>query len=128
AYDSARRRLVVFGGVSRDSGRDTFLGDTWEYDPAAKTWAQRAGEGAGPVARAYAAATFDSARGRVAVFGGRGANGPADAGTVWEWDGATWSPRSTTTPPASRDTAAMAFDAKNKVLVLFGGEVTSSSS
>src|SRR5436309_145576 len=85
AYDSARGRVVLFGG----SG----LGDTWEWDGT--SWTQRASSG--PPPRYKHAMAYDSARGRVVLFGGDGAAGPYLADT-WEWDGTAWTQRSPSGP------------------------------
>jgi N-acetylneuraminic acid mutarotase len=121
AYDSVRQRVVLFGGLAHGAAGDTFLGDTWEYDPVAQAW-QSASPAAPPPARAYAAIGFDSARGKTVLFGGRGASGAADAGYLWEWDGATWTQRQAMNPPLGRATAAMVYDSVRARFVLFGGE------
>ena len=121
AFDSVRKRIVLFGGIARNASGDTFLADTWEYDPAARTWAVRA-NASPPAARAYATALFDAARKRVVVFGGRGASGAADDGDLWEWDGATWARRAATGSPLARSAAASVYDSARNRYVLFGGE------
>ena len=121
AFDSVRKRFVVFGGITRGATGDTFLGDTWEYDPASKSWAQRA-SASPPPARAYATALFDAARKRVVVFGGRGASGASDNGDLWEWDGAAWARRAATGTPLARSAAASVYDSARNRYVLFGGE------
>jgi hypothetical protein len=81
-YDSARRRLVLFGGYSVVAGKRTRFGDTWEWD--GKLWQQVNTNGPSP--RNGAAMTYDSVRRRVLLFGG---NGPS--GETWTWDGKVWS-------------------------------------
>src|SRR5262245_11281982 len=65
AYDSARHRLVLFGGYSARLG-ESRLGDTWEWD--GDIW--RRVSTTGPSPRAGHAMAYDSARGRVVLFGG----------------------------------------------------------
>jgi hypothetical protein len=77
AYDSARREVVMFGGINQ--GNQT-LGETWAWN--GKTWRLAASDGPGP--RAGAAMCFDSIR-DVTVM-----HGPDGCGTTWEWDGAHW--------------------------------------
>ncbi len=74
----------------------------------------------GPAPRAWHAMAYDSARGRVVLFGGNYANTNTFYGDTWEWDGATWTLR-TTTGPAPRQEHAMAYDSARGVTVLFGG-------
>ncbi len=121
AFDSVRKRVVVFGGLSRAANGDAFLSDTWEYDPALKTWAQQA-SASPPAARAYATALFDSARKRVVVFGGRGTSGAADNGDLWEWDGTQWARRAAIGTPLARSASASVYDSARNRYILFGGE------
>ena len=112
AFDAARGRMVLFGGLV---GSSTVLRDTWEWDGA--TWIQRT-PATSPPARFNHAMAFDAVRGRVVLFGGRGTFGLDD---TWEWDGTTWLQRTPMTKPASRDSHAMAWDPVRKRVVLFGG-------
>ena len=113
AYDPARRRVVLFGG----NGNGGNLGDTWEWDGA--SWTLRASSG--PSARYGHAMAYDSARGRVVLFGGfNWAASYAPLGDTWEWDGASWTLR-TSSGPGSRYAHAMAYDSLRGRLVLFGG-------
>jgi hypothetical protein len=104
AYDSARGRVVLFGGNA----------DTWEWDGYA--WSQFAA--AGPSARTSHAMAYDSARGRVVLFGGVDVNGYC--GDTWEWSGSAWTAVATT-GPTPRKFHAMAYDSRQGVVVLFGG-------
>ena len=115
----ARGRIVVFGGAS-DSG--TFFKDTWEWTGTA--WLERArGRGAtGPTARAWAAAAFDAARGRLLVFGG--STFTDSYRDTWLWDGSRWTRADSATGPAARANAAIADDTARHRVVLFGGSQT----
>jgi hypothetical protein len=64
--------------------------------------------------------TFDSARGRVVLFGGmESPRSPfADA---WEWDGTSWTERQITVMPRARSRHAMAFDPARGVATIFAG-------
>lgn len=108
AYDSARSRIVLFGGSS--------VTDTWEWDGA--EWNLRATTG--PSARFATAMAFDSVRARCVLFGGGGSNGESPQGDTWEWDGNLWTLR-TSSGPAPRSRHAMAFDPVRARIVLFGG-------
>jgi len=60
---------------------------------------------------------YDSAGGVTVLFGGH--DGSYD-GETWEWDGTSWTPRSSAGPSA-RHFHAMAYDSAGGVTVLFGG-------
>lgn len=68
-FDTARRRMIVFGGSG--VGR---LGDTWEYDPATDMWEQVSPSGAMPPARARHEGIYVEGRGSV-FFGGQTTSG-----------------------------------------------------
>lgn len=114
AYDAARGRVVLFGGVGGSSMGGIQNSDTWEWD--GMTWAQRASSG--PAPRYGHAMAYDAGRGRVVLFGG---SGSSYFGDTWEWDGTTWTQRATA-GPTPRAWHAMAYDAERGRVVLFGGE------
>jgi hypothetical protein len=84
AFDSARREIVVFGGID-EAGN--LLADTWLWNGSA--W--RRAEVEGPPARFETYMAFDAARGVMVLFGGAG--DPELLGDTWEWDGARWTRR-----------------------------------
>ncbi|MEB2311422.1 MAG: hypothetical protein OZ928_06205 [Polyangiaceae bacterium] len=89
-------------------------------DPAVETavWEVRQTP---PPPRRYPAMTYDEERRRVVLFGGLSASGSsAPLGDTWEWDGVTWTLRSTTGPQA-RQAAAMVYDTSSKRALLYGG-------
>src|SRR5207249_2202662 len=79
AYDSARGRVVLFGGLGLGGCR---RGDTWEWDGTA--WIEKA-PATSPSARSGHAMACDSFRGRVVVFGGYDGSYRGD---TWEYSGA----------------------------------------
>jgi Galactose oxidase, central domain len=84
AYDSARARIVLFGGMCTT---DNF-GDNWEYDPAAMTWHDVDSKTV-PAPRSFHAMAYDVVRARSVLFGGCcGAGGGGPFGDTWEYDGA----------------------------------------
>jgi len=116
AYDSARGRSVMFGGL------DTKLvahNDTWEYDGTA--WKQRATT-VQPSARAAYAATYDVAHGRTELIGGCQASGSDP--TTWEWDGTAWTQHPEYSYPPNRVDAGAAYDSNRSRTVLEGGVQT----
>jgi hypothetical protein len=112
AYDSARARVLLFGG---EDGAQTKLGDTWAWVRVGG-WQQLASSG--PAPRAGAGLAYDRRRDRAVLFGGVGAAG--GLGDTWEFDGSAWSQRSLTGPPAGE--AALAWDAQRARIVLVAGD------
>ncbi len=112
AWDSARKRMVVFGG-----GRgDALLDDTWEWDE--RNWVRRQPMLTPPARIAHQLA-FDPVRNRVVLFGGIGASG--ELGDTWEWDGQQWQQLAPTTAPTPRDAFGLAWDGNLQEVLLFGG-------
>lgn len=109
AYDTARQRLVLFGGQLNGNR----LGDTWEWDGA--NWLLRSNTG--PSARFFHTMTYDPIRQRVVLFGGIEFAFKRD---TWEWDGNVWVQRSNTGPTA-RMFSSITFDPIRQKVLLFGG-------
>lgn len=102
AFDAARGRLVMFGGVNGA----TYRGDTWEYDGAA--WRQVST--AGPAGRRGHKMVYDSVRRRTLMFGGF-ASPALGAFQTWAWDGATWRLVDDATGPTMSFSSGAALDA-----------------
>lgn len=122
-FDSARQTVVAFGGLDTRTDPWTVLDDTWEWDGT--TWTRQA-PAASPPPRYAASAAFDSARGKVVVFGGTdlnldGLGSPTAFNDTWEWDGTTWTQR-VVSGPSGRAYARMAYDPAHQATVLFGGQ------
>ena len=119
AYDAARGETVLFGGDSFNNSVFTPLDDMWTWD--GQTWRRVTPRGGVPPERAQHAMAYDSRRGRVVLFGGRGASGALN--DVWEWDGVVWRNVTPTTGsmPQARVTPEMVYDSNRGVMVLFGG-------
>ena len=121
AYDIARGRMVLFGGL----GPEGSLGDTWEWDGA--NWIRR-GTADAPPPRAQMQIAYDGKRKRVVLFGGirfdGGVASPAPTDDTWEWDGTQWknvTPAAPAANPPARAAGAMAFDPVRGRIVMFGG-------
>lgn len=117
AFDSARNRTVVYGGVS-DSRFPIAAGGTWEYDGF--DWTQvTTAQSPGPLERP--AMCYHAGLGRTILFGGID---PQTGGTntTWSFDGTNWTalPISGTLPSA-RTGARMVYDPARSVAVLYGG-------
>ncbi|MFZ0060445.1 MAG: kelch repeat-containing protein [Pyrinomonadaceae bacterium] len=118
AYDSDRRRVVLFGGADESK----VCGDTWEWD--GKRWTRVNHTGPGP--RTFPAMAYDSVRRRLVLFGGNRVlfgKSPGEnkfLNDTWEWDGRRWT-EIKVTGPSPRAEAAIAFDEKRGRVMLFGG-------
>lgn len=114
AYDSHRKRTVLFGGWEPNG---TYLSDTWEWD--GKTWSQvRATTSPGP--RVAPAMAYDSSRRRIVLFGGVAPYPNNVLADTWEFDGTNWTKMKPAASPSAR-TARLSYDARRKRMVLFGG-------
>lgn len=131
AFDTPRDRAVLFGGrciyVGAFTGTfgpcgptGTVYGDTWSWNPTARTWTNLA-PSPSPAARYDHAMVYDPLRSRIVLFGGRSAAGAA-LGDTWTWNGATGSWQSGPAGPPARFGHSLAWDPGRGVVVLFGGE------
>lgn len=111
AYDTARQRVVLFGGISAEV-TDVF-DDTWEWDGT--NWTKVADTGASP--RAGAAMTSTGAT--LILHGGSGPDEVA-LGDTWQWTAGEWT-KLQEMGPSARIEHAMAFDRDRNRIVLFGG-------
>jgi hypothetical protein len=135
-YDSARKRVILFGGQTIQGslfGGQTLpsnsylLNDMWEWDGATRTWTQvTPASGPTPSPRSFFGMAYDPGRGKVVLYGGK-----VDAiyystnSETWEWDPAT---RTWTAFPAAGDInfggmrgPQIAYDSNLHQPILFGG-------
>jgi hypothetical protein len=113
AYDSARRRVVMFGG-GRTFGR--LFTDTWEWN--GRRWKEHHPAEHPDGAAVGSAMAFDGQRGQTVMMGGNTCSGPLP---TWTWDGSVWS-KTTTSSPGVKAEPAMAYDSARHRVVLFGGD------
>jgi N-acetylneuraminic acid mutarotase len=80
-WDAQGGRMLVFGGFA---GGIDYLRDLWSYQPATDTWTELTPtqRNAGPTARAWHSAVWDTTNGRLLVFGGHG-GGSSDE--IWSY-------------------------------------------
>ncbi|MEZ4365026.1 MAG: DUF4215 domain-containing protein [Kofleriaceae bacterium] len=112
-YDSARDRLVLFGGT----GAGGPLADTWVF--AVGTWTQLSPT-TSPQGRTRHAMAYDEARDVVVLYGGISSSGQADDNT-YEFDGTTWTRIGVSSPPGYRIDTQLVYDAARARVVLWGG-------
>ena len=117
SFDAARGHCVLFGGAQPTFGAHA---DTWTFDGQA--WAQQS-PAVSPPARGGARLVFDSLRSVTVLFGGISASpiGGQSFNDTWEWDGVTWTQRTTATTPFRSGRNGMAFDPLRGRTVVFGG-------
>lgn len=113
AYDSRRKVVVLFGGITGRTRSAVLYGDTWEWD--GEEW--RLVATTGPTPRLGHAMVYDEARGVVVLFGGNDGTFKND---TWEWDGQEWR-QVASTGPSPRSRYGMAYDKKSGTILLFGG-------
>ncbi len=118
AYSVNRDRTVLFGGALLM----TLYDQTFEYNYAANSWGPIGVTG--PSARAGHSMTYRPASISVLLFGGATAGGTSQE--TWRYYTApggapTWSSVGTFTKPPARSSAAMTYDTKDDVAVLYGG-------
>ena len=111
-YDSARLRMVMFGGYDVANGVSD---ETWEFNGA--IWNQVA-TAVSPPPRQDHGMAYDPVRKRTVIFGG--SNG-GDMGDTWEYDGVTWAQMTPANTPPVMHGVELAYDASRGKVVLFGG-------
>lgn len=126
AFDARAGELILFGGTSPfDSGtqRAYDSDDTWAWTGV--RWAQRY-PAHSPSARNAQVMAYDSARGRIVMFGGREHLGLAtgevrDLGDTWIYANGDWTELHPPVTPGPRQLSAMAYDSVRDRMVLYGG-------
>jgi hypothetical protein len=123
-FDPASGAILLFGGTNGIP-----LDDTWSWD--GKSWTELHPIQS-PTRRYSASAVYEAATGNVILFGGEG--GDLSMGSfhalddTWLWNGSNWvEPHPSNSPPA-RWLASISYDAKNRVVVLFGGPAPNKAS
>lgn len=116
AYDSARDRVVLFGGLPA-SLSTAGMDDTWEWDGT--TWTEITPAARPPGRGVHGHLTYDPRRDRVVLFGGGSQPGAMTYTDLWEYDGTTWTEVALASGPGNRVAGCFADDGDQ--LVLFGG-------
>ncbi len=108
-YDSARERIVLFGGI----GPSGVLNDTWEWDGA--TWTRiNTPNSPPPNGTGHPTLAYDSLRERTVLV-----SDFIDWAT-WEYDGTDWVENTLANTPRLFD-SRIAYDARQGQIVMFGG-------
>jgi hypothetical protein len=130
-YDSARAKLVLFGGRA-GSGSD--FEDTWEWDPTTGAWTNVSAAGSYPTARSQHCMVYEKTTGKILLFGGGrsdpnsydGSGVSVSLGDTWEYDPAAyvWKKLGPATSPSGRHDFGMVWDSSRSKAVLFAGMQT----
>ena len=92
AFDRARGVVVLYGGATMTAAGETrHLEDMWQWD--GDRWTEIRLSGSPPGKRYSPGMAFDSARGRMVLYGGlevKTRNEVVTFDDVWEWDGVRW--------------------------------------
>jgi len=110
AYDEARKKVFYFLG-----------GQTIAYDVAAKTW-QKLAPAASPPPVSWGALAYDPVGREILLFGGGGVYEGHAGMWIYSPDANAWRPLKADPLPPPRCCSPLAVDAKNKVMVVFGGD------
>lgn len=117
-YDSAKERLIMFGGYD-----GTYSDEIWEYDGANQTWEGPITPATRPIGRMNFDMAYDSLREQVVVFGGQ--PGPVLwLSDTWLYDSSTQSwtgPLFPPVTPTGRSTHEMIYSNATDEVVMFGG-------
>jgi len=120
-YNPATKTVVLFGGVTTNL---TPLNDTWTWNGT--NWEQQFPTSS-PSPRNGPGLAYDAALGAVVLFGGAvGTCCSNNLNDTWTWDGVNWTEvYPANTLPGARNAAAIDYDARRKVVLMFGGAADS---
>jgi len=117
AYDSTRKRIVLFGGDSNTG----YLNDTWEWDGT--NWTQKFPSNKPSVRYGHVMA-FDSREGAVVLYGGGwydAVSGYHTYDDTWRWDGSSWTEVVLPSKPPAKIFHAGCYDTRREKFVVYGG-------
>jgi hypothetical protein len=117
AYDSANRRVYLFGGNTGNS----FTNDLYTYDVASNTWTKLAPSGTLPSPRQLSGFAYDSTDNLFLMFGGQDSTGVLTDTWVYDPVANTWKELApVASPPAAPQPAyqRLAYDPDDNVFVL----------
>jgi len=121
AYDSKRKKVVLFGG---QQSWLTKLNDTWEWDGVNWVLVPPPKGQASAKLRFGHAMAYDGYRNQVMLFGGAEGNISSESSDILWWTGLEWGAQwigLMTSHPEARSLHAMAADSDKNRIVLFGG-------
>ncbi len=120
AYDSRSDHVVLFGGSRYEPPSQTPTNDTWLYNVTAIAWTNVT-PSQSPPARDLHSMAYDSQSDQIVLFGGR--NFTTTFSDTWTYNltSNTWTNKTPAVGPSARVGAAMTYDVRSGLVVLFGG-------
>jgi parallel beta-helix repeat protein len=136
-FDSASRRMVVFGGQDGGGSAASQFREVWVLtnaaleDASTPTWIRLSPQGGPPEAAYFSGAAYDTANARLIVFGG--SDGSADSNAVWvltdahglggtpQWINTV--PRNAPGSPSPRSFAQLVYDPLDNSITMFNGGI-----
>ena len=123
AYDEVNGRLILFGGAEWNAG--VFYDDTWAYNYSSNEWVELS-SAVRPPPRFNPGVAYIPDQEAILIFGGYK---PPERhlNDTWLFDVKTdtWRELEPLSSPAPRSSVGMAYDAKNRKVILFGGSSNS---
>ena len=134
-FDSASRRMVVFGGQDGGGSAASQFREVWVLtnaaleDASTPTWIRLNPQGGPPEAAYFSGAAYDTANARLIVFGG--SDGSSDSNAVWvltnahglgdtpQWINTV--PRNAPGSPSPRSFAQLVYDPLDNSITMFNG-------
>jgi hypothetical protein len=116
-WDPVVRELVTFAGFTNQGRFD----DVWRFNEQAVTWSD-VSPGSGPLARCLHLACYDAVNHRMIMYAGQNNSGPLDDIWALDLDANTWTELTPAVRPAGRYFYAIAYDAANHRVTVFGGQ------
>ena len=128
AFDPARRRLLIHGGIEESSQLRTVRNELSAFDVSGTpAWLDLSPVATPPSGRSLGAAILDPVRDRMVVVGGTvgGPSGPPSYLDVWvspvSGDSATWTSLVVAPGPTARYAHTAIYDAPRDRVIVFGG-------
>jgi hypothetical protein len=118
AYDKARDRVVLFGGISSDFLNE--LNDTWEFNGT--SWAEITPATTTPSTRTFHTVAYDDTRQKVYVWGGD--DDPSSfvpLNDLHEWDGTDYTLIDSAIKPPARRVGQSAYHPRLRGIFVNGG-------
>jgi N-acetylneuraminic acid mutarotase len=118
-WDAAAGEMLVFGGYADPDG---YTSELWGYRPEERRWTVRAPEGAAPAGRSRHSAVWDTASGRMLVFGGY-VGGVDYLGDLWAYESSrnAWTQLTPSPMPLARADHMAIWEPTAREMLVYGG-------
>ncbi|MCX5976255.1 MAG: hypothetical protein NTV33_05375 [Coprothermobacterota bacterium] len=126
AWNDRAKRVLLFGGTDPRISWSS-MNDLWSFDFTSKQWTAVQPSGELPGTRYGFALAWDSARGKLALFGGQHPEEEEEKWTIlndsWSFDPAAnrWEQLATVAAPPTQMGMAMVYDSAQDQCLIFGG-------